>query len=150
SLAINSGADCPDTDQLDQSRVGICDRGAVEFAPPAPPPLQPDINSIGSFGLKLRLTNGTLGPCKGVQVLNQGEGNLNITNPAIAGPNAVNFALCRPPKLPLILAPGTSVLLKVRCVSPDGLSTGSRSGRLEITSNDPDEGLYKIPATCKI
>jgi hypothetical protein len=40
SPAIEAGnpAFCPPTDQLGHQRVGVCDIGAVEFQPPAPPP----------------------------------------------------------------------------------------------------------------
>jgi hypothetical protein len=103
----------------------------------APPPPAPDISvSPTSVAYGNVVVGGTSD--RTVTVSNVGSATLNVTG--LATTNAA-FSVVSP-ATPFAVAPGGSQAVVVRFAPP---ATGPFSGNLQITSDDPDEGLTTVP-----
>lgn len=103
----------------------------------------PDINVSGSLNFG-RVRKGFKD--LRVEILNQGNSNLQITNIFLTG--NPSFSLPGPHQLPLILSPDAHTFVVVRCQPTKG-SPKIKTATLHIQSNDPDEPTITINATCR-
>lgn len=102
---------------------------------------QPDIELSTSeliFSGVRNVSNYTPEP---VVVTNAGITALQITQLTLNGTHKSHYQLVSPPALPLTLGAGQSVTLQVR-FKPTALQV--LTARLDITNNDPDEGLVSV------
>lgn len=76
-----------------------------------------------------------------VSIYNQGDGELTVDDIDFSFGSSTDYSITSAPTLPAVIVPGTSADVEVT-FSP--LLLGTSEATLEITSDDPDEGLVEV------
>jgi beta propeller repeat protein len=77
-----------------------------------------------------------------VTITNEGGMGLTVSSIVLASGSSTTFSITQVPTLPKVIAPGASVDATIT-FAPTAL--GSFFGMLQVTSDDPDEGLVEVP-----
>jgi hypothetical protein len=130
---------CPETDQIGNPRVGICDIGAIENQDVL---LEaPDITviptSLDAGEIRVRRRS----PKQVVSVKNDGSANLIIGAVSIGGTDTNEFAKASDRCSNRTLPPGRSCKLTLRFIPT---SVGAKTATLIIPSNDTDENPVNV------
>lgn len=83
-----------------------------------------------------------------LDVLNQGGQALTIEEIAITGDEAEAFGLRRVPRLPVELAPGERI--EMRVVLGASAPPGRAAAAVAVTSNDPDTPVFEVPLSGQV
>jgi hypothetical protein len=81
-----------------------------------------------------------------VTIYNTGTSQLAINNVSFLTGSDPDFSVLRP-STPQFLAPGTHMAFTMQFAPPANSTGGTRTGTLEIDSNDPVNGIETLPAT---
>jgi len=101
----------------------------------------PDVDVLPRAGLFFSPVRPGTSQTRSMNLMNLGNRDLEIVTVNLSGPDTDQF-LFTPPPLPLILGPGTERRFSFE-FSPTSL--GVKTASLELSSNDPDEGISVHP-----
>lgn len=97
------------------------------------------------FGTVARGTSASLD----VTIYNTGTSQLAINNVFFRASSDPDYSVVRP-SAPQYLAPGTHMAFTTQFAPPANSSGGTRTGTLEIDSNDPNNPVVTLPATAVV